>query len=71
MKTHQVIGRRIVAVNQSRVKTWGGIHMTVNSLTLDNGVSLLTTAYLTDDAPVGDLLLHAPVRVARSKRPNP
>lgn len=68
MNTRQVIGRRIVAVNQSRIKTWGGTHITVNSLTLDNGVSLLTAAYLTDDAPVGDLLVHAPSRVVRPKR---
>ncbi len=68
MKTRGLIGRTIVKIRQSRVKTTGGVLCTVDAIELDNGTILYTRAYECDQTgPVGDLMRFD--RSKHSKKP--
>ncbi len=64
MKTKRVVGQKIIAVKQSRVKVGGGMTTVVDELVLENGRRLRTHAYETETEPVGDLL------IVKGKHPN-
>ena len=66
MKTKNVIGQKIVAVEQSRVHLSGRRStITVDALVLENGVQLVPIAYETGAEPIGDLQLLRKVRLTK------
>jgi hypothetical protein len=65
MKLKLVIGQKIVAVQQSRVKTNSGTHWSIDRIVLANGATMIPTAYeCENEGPVGDLIL------VKRKHPN-
>lgn len=66
MNTREVIGRKIVSVRQSWVKTTGGKTVAVEALILDDGTELRTYSHETATAGVGDLLVVRPIANKRA-----
>ena len=67
MKSRDVVGKRIVKVNQSRWHDdeYGWLH-SVDSLVLEDGTRLIPHAQETSDLPVADLLVHKPKQAAET-----
>lgn len=72
MRTKSIIGQRIVKISQSPVRlTDGKVYITVDAITLENGVVLVTHAHHTHDEPVGTLLIATPSKTAPFLRVTP